>query len=145
MGRRSKAENVRLAINGNASKERAREALSLAIASKKIKRSPVCMLCGKRATTHGHHFDYDRPFDVTWLCPMCHSSVHAYVIPKAHKRGAIHCPGCGSSQIYARLGSRRMSSRSRPSIVCRKCGTTWEKRGNGWVNVNDNMTKQSGA
>ena len=32
-------------------------------------------MCGA-ANAQGHHEDYAKPLDVTWLCARCHSAVH---------------------------------------------------------------------
>jgi hypothetical protein len=37
---------------------------------------PSCAQCGAAERTQAHHHDYDRPLDVTWLCPTCHISGH---------------------------------------------------------------------
>jgi hypothetical protein len=37
-----------------------------------------CVFCG-RPDSHGHHFDYTRPLDVVWLCPIHHRKVHAFM------------------------------------------------------------------
>lgn len=39
-----------------------------------IERKP-CQACGA-PETHGHHSDYLRPLDVTWLCPLHHKREH---------------------------------------------------------------------
>jgi hypothetical protein len=55
---------------------RAQNAVNNAIRDKKlIKQS--CQLCGATEHVHGHHKDYARPLDVTWLCAKCHGRVHA--------------------------------------------------------------------
>jgi hypothetical protein len=32
---------------------------------------------GPRANLNAHHEDYARPFDVRWLCRLCHAKAHA--------------------------------------------------------------------
>jgi hypothetical protein len=34
--------------------------------------SRVCVRCGEQKPTEGHHFDYDKPEEVIWLCRACH-------------------------------------------------------------------------
>lgn len=34
-----------------------------------------CSVCG-RQDAHAHHDDYDKPLDIIWLCPPCHSKRH---------------------------------------------------------------------
>jgi hypothetical protein len=40
----------------------------------RIKRQ-ACSQCGK-PTAEGHHPDYEKPFDVIWLCRKCHAALH---------------------------------------------------------------------
>ena len=50
-----------------------------------IVKSEVCCVCGVRdvdAGKHGlhkHHFDYDKPLDVVWLCTKCHGQIHKVI------------------------------------------------------------------
>ena len=37
-----------------------------------VVRPPVCSGCGKRRMVDGHHSDYSKPLEVTWLCKECH-------------------------------------------------------------------------
>ena len=41
-----------------------------------LKRPLLCSRCSKSGTVHGHHHDYTKPLDVTWLCPACHHGEH---------------------------------------------------------------------
>jgi hypothetical protein len=42
----------------------------------KIIRPTLCSRCGKTGKIEGHHFDYDRPKEVIWLCHSCHTKIH---------------------------------------------------------------------
>jgi len=55
-------------------RNKASTTLGTAVRSGKIKRSP-CVECGA-VKVEGHHTDYDKPFDVVWLCRPCHSKRH---------------------------------------------------------------------
>lgn len=48
--------------------------LQYAIKHNKIKKLP-CERCGN-PKSQGHHSDYYKPLEVTWLCPLCHSEEH---------------------------------------------------------------------
>lgn len=39
-------------------------------------RPDTCERCGRRWKTIAHHSDYDKPFDVMWLCSSCHMKIH---------------------------------------------------------------------
>lgn len=56
-----------------AHKHRVWARVSDAIRKGKIKRQP-CEVCGAHA--EAHHDDYDKPFDVRWLCPTHHRELH---------------------------------------------------------------------
>ena len=34
-----------------------------------------CQVCGD-TTVHAHHCDYNKPFDILWLCPLHHEAWH---------------------------------------------------------------------
>lgn len=55
-------------------KDRARTLMSRAIDRGELVREP-CAVCGE-ARTHGHHHDYTKPLDVTWLCERHHEEEH---------------------------------------------------------------------
>jgi hypothetical protein len=48
-----------------------------ALYHKKINKLDQCQICGsKEKKIHGHHFDYAKPLEVTWLCVECHKEIH---------------------------------------------------------------------
>ena len=36
----------------------------------------ICESCGKNEILQGHHKDYEKPFEVQWLCCSCHGFEH---------------------------------------------------------------------
>lgn len=43
----------------------------------KIIRPVICSLCGMAGVQiEGHHYNYYRPFELTWVCHRCHSKIH---------------------------------------------------------------------
>lgn len=50
--------------------------LRTAVYSGKIIKPSTCQSCGCSGVIHGHHENYDRPYDVLWLCVRCHADVH---------------------------------------------------------------------
>lgn len=51
-------------------------ALNNALRDGKIEKGP-CAICGATEHIHGHHKDYSKPLEVTWLCAKCHHRIHA--------------------------------------------------------------------
>lgn len=54
--------------------EQARHLLNQALAKREVERKPCC-LCGEDRTI-AHHPDYNKAFDVHWLCRECHGFIH---------------------------------------------------------------------
>lgn len=51
---------------------RAGKLLRYAVERGKIKRPLTCGRCGKNGKIQASHDDYSRPYDVEWLCALCH-------------------------------------------------------------------------
>lgn len=56
-------------------KWRARYELGNAVRDGRVVPQP-CQHCGTEEKIHGHHPDYSKPLDVTWLCVSCHFAEH---------------------------------------------------------------------
>lgn len=58
-------------------KDSARRQLASALKAGYISKAPLCSRCLEPSTKlHAHHWDYQRPLEVTWYCGLCHSAVH---------------------------------------------------------------------
>jgi hypothetical protein len=69
--------------NYDAAAERVREKVRRAVASGEIIRPDRCQGCRLREDKakperklSAHHDDHEKPLDVQWLCPRCHSRRH---------------------------------------------------------------------
>lgn len=74
----------------NPKEYKARILVANAVKSKKIEKPLRCQHCGSDSTLHGHHYDYDKPLSVIWLCVPCHRQIHAFMdlIDQTDKRMA---------------------------------------------------------
>lgn len=54
----------------------AKRRVASAVRSGRLTRPERCSRCGTRCKAHGHHEDYERPLEVVWLCPQCHTNLH---------------------------------------------------------------------
>ena len=55
-------------------RSRAHSAVSRSLRSGELVRQPCCR-CGEEKSV-AHHEDYDKPFEVMWLCQPCHKQRH---------------------------------------------------------------------
>lgn len=60
----------------NREKISAQRKVRKAVLSGKLIRPSHCQICNIEAKVHGHHEDYNRPFDVIWMCSKCHLYHH---------------------------------------------------------------------
>lgn len=61
--------------NRNPEKRKASHLVGNALRSGRLQKQP-CAICGKTDNVQGHHFDYDKPLEVIWLCIEHHNMVH---------------------------------------------------------------------
>ena len=47
-----------------------------AVETGELSKPLFCCICGRRGRINGHHDDYDKPFDVLWVCSSCHKKIH---------------------------------------------------------------------
>lgn len=57
----------------------ARTALGKALADGRVLRPTRCEGCGEQCKPQGHHHDYNKRLEVTWLCRKCHYGLHVLV------------------------------------------------------------------
>ena len=57
-------------------KRSAQRAVSIAVLNGKLVRPKLCSECGKRREIQAHHNDYCKPYDIQWLCRLCHKAIH---------------------------------------------------------------------
>ena len=57
-------------------KVRAQSQINNELKMGRIIRPTICSLCGCDCTPDGHHWDYDKPLDVVWVCRQCHCDIH---------------------------------------------------------------------
>lgn len=60
----------------NPEKEKAKSTIRDLVQNGKIQKSGICTFCGSDKNIRGHHFDYDKPGEVIWVCQKCHSKIH---------------------------------------------------------------------
>ncbi len=73
-----KAIAKRMKRNQVEQKERyvSRYQASNAIKLGKLSRPTACQDCNKQGRVEGHHPDYTKPLEITWLCKRCHALKH---------------------------------------------------------------------
>ena len=54
----------------------ARQAVCYAIRVGSIIKPRYCSACGGKCVPDGHHADYAKKLEVTWLCKQCHMALH---------------------------------------------------------------------
>lgn len=57
-------------------KIQARGKLNKALLYGRITRPEICSRCDEITNIEGHHIDYNRFYDVLWLCRLCHEWLH---------------------------------------------------------------------
>lgn len=76
LNRKRIKKRVDLWRENNKEKRHAHRMVELALLSGSIKKPVKCSVCKKRRRLDGHHEDYSKPLDVTWLCREHHIARH---------------------------------------------------------------------
>ena len=75
-GKRKRREKADKWAKENPDKYLTQRRFKDAIRYGKIIRPNNCENCGVECIPHGHHEDYSKPYDVKWLCEICHVYIH---------------------------------------------------------------------
>jgi hypothetical protein len=58
-------------------KYKAQMSVNNAVRDGRLAKSVICSTCNKPGRQiEGHHDDYNKPLEVTWLCSACHKQLH---------------------------------------------------------------------
>jgi hypothetical protein len=58
-------------------KYKAQTVVNHAVKAGKLIKPEICSSCDKKGRQiEGHHDDYNKPLEVTWLCSACHKQLH---------------------------------------------------------------------
>ena len=60
----------------NPKKRNAQSMLQYYVKIGNIIKPTICENCKIEGNLQGHHFDYNKPLSVIWLCPECHKNTH---------------------------------------------------------------------
>ena len=100
-------------------KMRARWALQKAVSSGVIVKPDRCQKCSRKIKKHwlqGHHSNYSKPYDVTWLCSLCHGLAHR----KKYNTTAAINDKCKRGHQMTKSNSVWFNTKH-PTRACRKC------------------------
>jgi len=64
--------------NNNPKKYKAQRKINSFFKSRKEEKPTICCVCWSNKRLHMHHEDYDYPYRIYPLCPLCHSNRHAW-------------------------------------------------------------------
>jgi len=64
----------------NQKKVKAQNKLNKAVQYGRVVKPERCEHCNEVKDLDGHHYDYDKPLDVIWLCRSCHMKEHSEYI-----------------------------------------------------------------
>ena len=85
--RRREAKDRYLKNPANKIKLQARSKIGELLRTGRLVAQP-CVECGAEKTA-AHHEDYSKPFDIVWLCTLCHGKRHRKIRQDAATRGGI--------------------------------------------------------
>ena len=74
-GKKAHRRDAKIYRTANTLKIIAHNAVGNAVVSGQLKREP-CEICGSVLNINGHHENYNKLFDVIWLCSQHHANLH---------------------------------------------------------------------
>lgn len=57
---------------------KANRLLNEALKYNRVKKNEFCQVCGTVAVI-AHHYDYNKPLEVIWVCRQCHAKIHTKI------------------------------------------------------------------
>lgn len=86
------------------------------VQSEPMANGQACQVCGNPAEER-HHDDYDEPFDIQWLCKVCHKKLHR-IYKEGRRQTSIQLTSATSNQVreLKRLGFGTFTSIVRIAI-----------------------------
>lgn len=68
--------NMRSYAPADSGKANVRRRLRYHVHAGHIIKPDICESCSRYLSVEAHHYDYERPYDVLWLCKGCHEKIH---------------------------------------------------------------------
>lgn len=56
----------------------AHNAIHMELRKGNLIKQEICAYCDKRGPTHAHHPDYNKPYEIVWVCVPCHIIMHRF-------------------------------------------------------------------
>lgn len=85
----------------------------------RLVRPDTCFGCGRVVPVEAHHEDYDKPYDVWWLCRKCHVSYHRFGV--LGLVDSVCCPRCGSPVVRSGVQVTNLAGDKKQVYKCVGC------------------------
>lgn len=70
------AKRTKIWAKKHPKRRKAQYAVSNAIRDGRLVKGSICENCGSTERICAHHEDYNKPFEICWLCARCHIRMH---------------------------------------------------------------------